>query len=112
MKTPKTWKALSERRGREHRARCAETANRAVDSLSKLGVKVLIFGSLAEAGASFRPDSDVDLCVVDPAGVPFAEIERVVAEVCRSIPCDLVRLDDLKADVREEVLAKGVTHVH
>lgn len=108
----KTWENLQLRRAAEHRQQSVRVANQIVRSLSDLGVKALIFGSLTESQDVFRPNSDIDICILDLAGIPVRKVEDIIcASAGPSIKVDLVFVDDLKPAVREEVLAKGVTYV-
>lgn len=107
----KTWRDVRERRAQAHRARCASAANRVVDDLHALGVEVVIFGSLADPNAPFRPDSDIDICITDDGGLPFSRIEEIVRMATKPISVDLFTFNDLKPAVQRSVLATGVHHV-
>lgn len=107
----KTWRAVRERRALAHRTRCVAAANRAVDDLRAIGVEVVVFGSLADHNAAFRPDSDIDICITNDGGLPFSHIEEIVRMATKPISVDLFAFGDLKPAVQRNVLATGVHHV-
>jgi predicted nucleotidyltransferase len=106
-----TWKNLRDRRAKKHRDFCVQATNSILDEFKKLGVHVLVFGSLADQKEKFRENSDVDLCIMERSGVNFSVLEDVVLKFLGSSGYDLMDFDDLKPSVQEKVLLSGVDYV-
>lgn len=102
---------LQERRARAHREFCAKAANKVIKELYLAGVDAVIFGSLAGDPRVFRSDSDVDLCLIKMASVPWGEIEAVVHKHLGSVKYDLVEFEAMSSAVRQQVIKNGVCSV-
>jgi len=95
---------LQARRLAEHRARAVAAARAAAVAGAAYGVRVTIFGSLAEG--RFHRDSDLDLALDGPPEHLADLVETIAALVERhGIDADVVRLDQapprLAARIRE-----------
>lgn len=71
--------------------------------------RVILFGSRARGDA--RERSDTDIAVEAPGADVFERdaVCRAVQNAATLLPIDLVRLETAAQDLREEILAEGVT---
>jgi len=75
---------------------------------SRFGARrVVLFGSLAHA-AWFTPDSDVDLVVEGLSRQDYWEAWRVVEEIVRDRPVDLLELEMVGESLRRAIERSGV----
>jgi len=105
------WDKIRDRRAAEHRAVCVAAANDSIRSLANRGVRALIFGSLTKKDASFRENSDIDICIMDTGGMTFADIENEVRLRAGNVSLDLCLFENLKENVRQSVMNEGVDYV-
>jgi predicted nucleotidyltransferase len=106
------WDKIRDRRAAEHRAVCVAAANDSIRSLANRGVRALIFGSLTKKDASFREDSDIDICIMDTGGMTFADIENEVrSRAGKNVNLDLCLFENVKENVRQSVMNEGVDYV-
>lgn len=79
--------------GHTYRARAIDGARRAAVELEKLGVEVVVTGSLARG--TFGPTSDVDFVVLAcPRALKYA-IEHIVEDELAGISFDVVYYDEI-----------------
>lgn len=107
----KTWHAVRQRRTEAHRERCVAAANQAIADLKAIGVDAVVFGSLVDRAGPFRPDSDIDICILDDAGILFSELENIVRLATRPASIDLFAFAVLKPEIRHNILTTGVRYV-
>lgn len=98
----------------EHRARCVVKANEFVSLCKSKGVRIIVFGSLANTKAFFRTNSDIDFCIFDKGSLSFFEIEDIASKIFKgtAIKVDLLEKEFLKADVMDEIIKFGVDYVN
>jgi len=106
-----TWKKTQSIRAQANLVKCIEAANAAIAALQKLGVEARIYGSLADPQRVFREDSDIDICVMNDAGLKSIFIEKVVRDIVGDARLDIFHFSDLKPEIQAEVLEKGLNHV-
>ena len=102
MNTPATWRVVQEDRAKKHREFCVQAANKALAEFKKMGVEVVVFGSLSGPAENFRDNSDIDLCILDRSGVEFSLIEDVALKHLLPASYDLVEFNDLKPAVKKQ----------
>jgi len=78
-----------------YRGRAVVLARSATDALAKLGVTVLVTGSLARG--RFAPHSDIDFLITSCPRHRKYTIEGVIEDVLEGIPFDVVYLDEIPA---------------
>lgn len=73
-------------------------------ALARRGVRARVVGSLAYGGV--RPESDLDLLVLDYAGATWGEVRALVDEAARpfGVPVDVIFADTLPPAVRQAML--------
>jgi len=69
--------------------------------------RVILFGSLAHA-AWFHPDSDVDLAVEGLRGDAYWQAWRLVEEIIRDYPVDLIEIETAGDSLRRAIHRHGV----
>jgi len=75
---------------------------------SRFGARrVILFGSLAHE-AWFTPDSDVDIAVEGVAGRDYWEAWRVVEEIIKDRPVDLIDIETVGESLRRAIQRYGV----
>lgn len=89
----------------ERRVEATGRAEAACSRLRALGVDVVVTGSLADG--SFAVHSDVDLLVLDEAGISAGRILREVEDAMDGFPFDLVWLAHLRPEVAATMLEKA-----
>lgn len=94
-----------------YRGKCVACANEFISRCAAIGVDIRIFGSLVDASAFFRANSDVDLCIMNDSP-DFFKIESIALDCFKpdEVLFDLWRLEDLKPEVKTDVMLKGRKH--
>jgi predicted nucleotidyltransferase len=109
MDTDATWPSYAEVHARHltaHRARAVAAARAAAEAGAREGVRVIVFGSLAEG--RFHRDSDLDLALEGPAEGLALLADRIAGIVeHHGLAADVVRLDQAPARLAARIREHG-----